>query len=386
MKNIKKHLYLLQLEEYQNDRYSAWLKKNNINNLKENKNQLKWTLRVSLTWLFSLPLTILTTTAKAVAWTNSLMEKFFNLIGSLIILLAKIKLSFYPNTTRIVITGSYGKTTFKEMLAWVISPYRVVLKTPNNINTPLGIAKIILAKLNRQTGVLIVEAGAYQPGDIKKICQLIKPQIGIITIIGLMHLERFGNFTRLKKTKLEIVPFIRKKSWLFLPPQDHHFIDLEATVSKIAQDLGINLVQVEQRLASFVWPAHRLQEKIINRQITVLDDSYNSNPLGAQKALKKLNSFPKRQKIVITPGMIELGKNQYQINFQLGKDISRIADMAVIVGNTNKKALLAGIQANKKKIKTITLANGQDWLTIIKPHLKPPTAILLENDLPDHYF
>ncbi|MDD3532329.1 MAG: Mur ligase family protein [Candidatus Shapirobacteria bacterium] len=386
MKNIKKHLYLLQLEEYQNNRYLAWLKKNNINNLKENKNQLKWTLRVSLTWLFSLPLTIFTTTTKAVAWTNSLMEKFFNLIGALVILLAKIKLGFYPNTTRIIITGSYGKTTLKEMLAWIISPYRMVLKTPNNINTPLGIAKMILTKLNRQTEVFIIEAGAYQMGDIKKICQLIKPHIGIITIIGLMHLERFDSFTRLKKTKQEIIPFIKEKNRLFLPPKDHHFIDFKTTVSKIAQDLGVSLAQIKQRLASFVWPAHRLEEKIINQQITILDDSYNSNPLGAQKALKKIKSFSKRQKIIVTPGMIEFGKKQYQINFQLGKDIGRITDIAVIIGNTNKKALLAGIRANKRKIKTITLANGQGWLTTIRPHLKPPTAILLENDLPDHYF
>ncbi|MGI6278901.1 MAG: Mur ligase family protein [Patescibacteria group bacterium] len=386
MKRIKKHLYLLQLEEYQSNRYSAWLKKNNINDLKENKNQLKWTLRASLTWFFSLPLTIFTTTAKAVAWANSLMGGVFNLISVLVILLAKIKLSFYANTTRIVITGSYGKTTFKEMLAWVISPYRVVLKTPDNINTPIGIAKIILTKLNRQTEVLIVEAGAYQAGDIKKICQLIKPQIGIITIIGLMHLERFGNFTRLKKTKQEIIPFIKEKNRLFLPPKDHHFINFKATVSKIAQNLGVSLAQIKQRLASFVWPAHRLEEKIINHQITILDDSYNSNPLGAQKALKKLKSFPKRQKIIITPGMIEFSEKQYQINFRLGRDIGCIADMAVIIGSTNKKALLDGIQANKKKIKTIILANGQDWLTVIKPHLKPPTVILLENDLPDHYF
>lgn len=386
MKNIKKHLYLLQLEEYQNRRYFAWLKKNKINKLKENKSQLKWTPRVILTWFFSLPLVIFTPTTKAIAWVNNLLEKFFNFVGNLVVLLAKIKLNFYPNTTRIVITGSYGKTTFKEMLAWVLALRYSVLSTPGNINTRVGIAKTILQKLHHHHKIIIVEAGAYQKGEIKAICRLINPQFGVITIFGFMHLARFGSFANLKATKKEIIPFIKTRQNLFYPEKDNQFINFDQTVRSVALKFGLSGQEIKQRLASFQPPMHRLAQIKIKDQLILLDDSYNANSFGAKKALKKLASFKNHQKIVVTPGMIEFGKKQFQFNYRLGQEAAKIADLLIIIGETNKKALLKGAKSRLKKTQVITLKSDENWQETIAAYLRPPTAILLENDLPDHYF
>jgi len=211
MKEIKKLIYLLQLEEYQTERYFSWLKKHPIEKLEERKNKLRWTPRVIFTLVISALLSPFIKAERAVGFTNRLLEPIFELVEEIIVFLAKLKLKFYPHLIKIIITGSYGKTTFKEMLAYVLEAQYSVLKTPQNINTRLGIAQMVIKKLKREHQVMIIEAGAYQEGEIRQICQLIRPSFGVATIIGWMHLERFKTLANIRKTKLEIVPFIKDK-------------------------------------------------------------------------------------------------------------------------------------------------------------------------------
>lgn len=387
MKKIKKLLYLLQLEEYQTDRYFSWLKKYQIENLEERKNKLRWTSRAILTLLISVLALPFLGANQAIGFANKLLNPLFQFLEEIIVSLAKIKLKFYPHLIKIVITGSYGKTTFKELLVFILEAKYSVLKMPGNINTRLGIAQIILKKLREKHKIMIVEAGAYKRGDIEKICQLIKPSFGIITVIGWMHLERFKSLTNIRKTKLELLSFIKDKEKLFFPNKDHQFINFEKTITKIGQKLNLPEEVIEKRLANFQPPEHRLTIRKANGNLIILDDTYNSNPLGFEKALTLLKAYKNYQKIVATPGMIELGGKQFCLNKKLAKQAGEIANIMLIIGETNKRALISGTkEVQKKGLKIIYLKKNENLDEKLTPYLRPPTIILLENDLPDHYF
>ncbi|MBU1088711.1 hypothetical protein KKA02_02430 [Patescibacteria group bacterium] len=384
MNKLKKHLYLLQLEEYNTKRFKKWLKNHDINKLKENKNKLKYTPNIILIILSSLPLMPFLKISKSIILANNLIQIISSPIKQIIIFLAKIKLSFFPNTIRIIITGSYGKTTFKEKLSHILTTKYSILKTPKNINTDLGIAILILSKLKKHHHFLIIEAGAYDRGDIKKICQLIKPDFAIVTVIGWMHLERFKTIKNIRTTKLEVIPFIKNRKQLFFPKKNHQFIDTNQVIKKIAQQFNIPLSTINTQIKQFTTPPHRLNINKNNSNLITIDDTYNSNPLGFKKALTKLKFFSKHQKIIVTPGMVELGSKQYQLNKKMAKLAGQTTNIFVIIGQTNKKALLAG--AKKTTVKIILVNNSENWGQKISPLLKPPTIVLLENELPDHYF
>lgn len=384
MNKIKKLLYLLQLEEYFTDRFNLWLKTNEIDLLKENKGKLKWTLRVKIVYFLSVIFSSLTKSERAVALSNNLIDPFFKVIIKIIVVAAKIELAFFPDLTKIIITGSYGKTTFKELLTFVLEEKYSVLKTPANKNTLIGIAQTILKGLKKSHQIFIIEAGAYKEGEIREICQLIKPSIGVITVIGWMHLERFGTIEKIRKTKYEIADFIKDKSKFFAPKIDHKFIDFEETVKEIGEILKVSKEIIEKRISQFSPPEHRLTTKTINKNLIILDDAYNSNPLGLEKALKEFDKYKNYQKIVISPGMIELGDKQFELNKIAAENVAKIADIFLVVGETNKKALTS-IASSRKNFKTIYLNKDESFEEKIQSYLRPPSVILLENDLPDHY-
>ncbi|RLC35455.1 hypothetical protein DRH14_00995 [Candidatus Shapirobacteria bacterium] len=382
--NLKKYLYLLQLEEYDNQRFISWIKKNDIDQLTEKKGKLKYTLKIISIFPIVILLSPFFKTTKSIIVANNFLNIFRFIIKKTTIFLAKTKLLFFPKLHKIIITGSYGKTTFKEKLTHVLSSKYLVLKTPDNLNTEIAIAKLILFHLKQKHAFLIIEAGAYQPGDIRKICQFVKPNIGIVTIIGWMHLERFKNINQIRKTKLEIIPFIKNKNNLFFPKNNHEFINTVQTINQIANKFHVNHKEVNLRLKTFPKLKHRLTIDTKNPKLIIIDDTYNSNPLGFKKALLKLKTFSKYQKILVTPGMIELGNKQYNLNKQIIKFADKIVDIFIIVGKTNQKAMIDGLCNSQHKI--LTIKSNQNWGQILSPHLKPPTAILLENQLPDHYF
>lgn len=385
MTKLKKLLYLLQLEEYQTSRYLNWLAKNDIENLVENKGKLKWTLRIKLTYYLSLLLSAFFPLEKSVAFSNNLLAKTFKQVENFIILLAKIKMSTRPDLITIVITGSYGKTSFKELLAFILEEKYQVLKTSENKNTLLAIAQTILKSLNRNHQIFIVEAGAYKKGEIREICLLVKPTFGIITVIGWMHLERFGTIDNIRQTKFELADFIKDKSKLFSPKNIHEFIDFESTINKIGQILGVDETAVKTKFSQFISPEHRLTIRSLSKNITIIDDAYNSNPIGFTKALDELKKYSKDQKIVVTPGMIELGEMQFKLNQQAAQETAKKANILAIVGQTNQKAL-SSVQNPPKSFKIIYLNKGEKIEEGLSAYLRPPTVILLENDLPDHYF
>ena len=354
---------------------------------------------------------------------------------------AKKTIKNMPNLIVIGVTGSYGKTSVKNFLGKLLSTKYNVLITPENYNTTLGVTKTIREKLRPIHQIFICEMGATKTGDIKEICDLVEPQHGIITSIGPQHLESFLNIENVIKTKFELSNSLPKDGMVFLNYDNtyikEHKIEKE-TISygaenknvdylaynictnqkgltfkmkdaekneytfetkilgqhnitniagciAIANKLGIPMNKLVAKVKSLEGVEHRLQLRESGKDL-IIDDAYNSNPNGAKSALDTLNLFS-GVKIVITPGMIELGEKQYECNNTFGKQIAEIADYIILVGEKQTKPIYEGIASknfNKENIiivedvkKAITIANNLQT--------EERKIILLENDLPDNY-
>ena len=187
---------------------------------------------------------------------------------------------------------------------------------------------------------------------------------------------------------MELADFVKDKKNFFYPKENHKFINFEEAITEIGKSLGMAEGEIDKRLRNFVPPKNRLREKKIRENLAIIEDDYNSNPLGFEKALTVLAGYKKWQRIVVTAGMIELGEKQFELNCKLGEEAAKVADMVVVVGETNKDALLAGankVKGGKRQI--VWWPKDKNTDPEISSLFRPPTVILKENDfLPDNYF
>ncbi|HYN35542.1 MAG TPA: cyanophycin synthetase, partial [Actinomycetota bacterium] len=118
--------------------------------------------------------------------------------------------------------------------------------------------------------------------------------------------------------------------------------------------------------------------------VTVIDDAFNSNPEGAAAALEVLDAMPGNQKVVVTPGMIELGPLQHEANEKFGRHAADVADKLIVVAKTNRAAIQSGASSNggAEVVTVDSLAEAQRHL---EGALRPGDVVLFENDLPDQY-
>ncbi|MEK7198214.1 MAG: Mur ligase family protein [Patescibacteria group bacterium] len=395
-------IYLLQLEEYDLKRFSDWLKNNPDRIVLEKKKQIDWTVKAKLIFVLANIFNIFINCKLAIKTSVKILSPIDKILKKILIFSASRKINKMPNLTVIGITGSYGKTTTKDALTHILNPKYKTLKTEGNYNTLLGVAKTILKNLKPKHGIFIVEMAAYKPEDVKSIAKITKPQIGIITAIGPMHLERFGNMETILKTKLELIESLPSNGIGFLPKELEQKIKNFNIKSKIEffsskEELLVKIGKIfemtENEVLGYLKNApptpHRQEIIKTSANITIIDDTYNSNPIGFLSALELLKNIPAQRKILVTPGMIELGERQFELNKEAARNAAKIADYIIIVGETNKYALLEGLRKKpgfdfenkvfwvkdldtaKSKISELAVANS---------------IILLENDLPDHYF
>jgi UDP-N-acetylmuramoyl-tripeptide--D-alanyl-D-alanine ligase len=380
-------LYLTQLEEFNLTRIQNWLTANPHKNIPQIKKKLVRTLKIKLLTFLLKSLSLFTSPSSALFLALKIIRPLDVIFKKIFVFLAKLKLIlFHSHLTTIVITGSWGKTTLKENLFNLFQSYFTTQATIANQNTLLGISRKIIT-LPANTQIFIVEAGAYQPGDIQAICRLVKPQHGIITAIGPMHLERFGTLKNILQTKLELANCLPSAGHLWLPQNIktsktqnvHHFNDINNAYPEILHLFNLPLPENFQPLV-----ANHRQQITQTGSITIIDDSYNSNPVGFEIALNKLKKIKSKNKILVTPGMIELGHLQFSENHRLAKLASIICQQAIIVGQTNRQALSSGFRKSNTKVHHATsLLAAQEILSQITT---PRSVILFENDLPDHYF
>ena len=357
-------------------------------------------------------------------------------IKQIYILRAKAKLK-KKKIIKIGITGSYGKTSTKNILTHILEKQYKVCVTPLNYNTEMGITKTILDKLDDHD-IFIAEMGARKKYDIKKVADIVRPDIAIITTIGKAHLESFKTISEIEKTKFELCESLQTEGkaifngdsksttklykkfkgnkFLTNIPQSFAYAqnikcsnkgsDFDLVIdgkvlkvhTRLLGEININnivtasacayILQVPQQDiidAILTLPAteHRLQ--IIRENPVVIDDSYNSNEIGFKQALEVLTKF-KGKKIVVTPGIVELGKEQSTINFKLGSQIADVADFIIIMNEVNKNDLYCGAISHNFNRKNIFFANTRKkQQEILQLLVNENSIVLFENDLPDNY-
>ena len=296
MMPLKNLLYLLQLEEYDLERFDGWLKNNPGRIVLEKKKRIDWTFKTRVLFILANFLNIFTfwkrpnSALRAAVYIFSLIDL---LSKKFLVYLTHLKRNKMSGLTVIGITGSYGKTTMKDAIAHILAHKYETLKTEGNYNTILGVAKTILKNLKPKHKIFVCEMAAYQSGDIKAISEIAQPKIGIVTAIGPMHLERFGSTENILKTKLELIESLPKDGIGFLPKElesqikNYHFAakieffsSKEELFIKIGGFFGMSKEETLGYLKTAPQTPHRQEIIKASGNITIIDDTYNSNPAG----------------------------------------------------------------------------------------------------------
>lgn len=355
---------------------------------------------------------------------------------------AKKILKDMPNLIVIGITGSYGKTSVKNFLYKTLSAKYNVLITPKNYNTTMGVVKTIRENLKPTHQIFLCEMGATKLGDIKEICDIVKPKYGIITSIGPQHLESFKSIDNVIKTKFELADSVKQNGGVIFLNYDNSYIqnkkidgevitygvqnenlnynvyDLESSskglifkvknnenkeiefktklIGKhnivnlisaigVADYLGVPMEKQVSKIREIPSVDHRLQLST-HGNLTIIDDSYNSNPVSSKSAIDTLGEF-EGTKIIVTPGLIELGEFEEKYNFELGEYMTNICDYIFLVGKEHSKPILKGINSkNFNKEKIFIVNSPQEAMKQIgQLGINDKITVLLENDLPDNY-
>ena len=352
-------------------------------------------------------------------------------------------LSGMPDIKVIGVTGSYGKTSVKFYLRELLSSKYEVLATPESYNTPMGVVRTINERLRPTHQIFICEMGARNVGDIKELCDLVHPDYGIVTSIGPQHLESFKSIENIQGTKFELPDAVHQKTgddsriilnydneyissynkyadavtyttdgngaynaygittsrsgteFTVTAPDgssqkfmmrligSHNVINVVGAIA-MSHELGISLKELVIPVRRLAPVEHRLN-LIEQGALTIIDDAYNSNPAGAKAALDTLSMFTDDMKIVITPGMVELGAEQEKLNTVFGEQIAAVADHAIIVDNANTDALKKGMKnRNYPQDRLYIAPSFNDAMAYV--HKIPGEThkiVLLENDLTD---
>ncbi len=354
---------------------------------------------------------------------------------------AKRILASCPDLKIIGITGSYGKTSVKYYLHTLLQAKYNVLMTPESYNTPMGVVKTIRGSLKATDEFFICEMGARWVGDIKELCDIVHPQHGVITSIGPQHLESFGSLENVKKTKFELADSLPDGGYLFLNGDDenikahgtnrpcirytvegdgdynatdisvsskgtsftvtapngesesfstkiigrHNVLNIVGAIA-VAHTFGVPMKSLKGQVRKLEGVPHRL-ELITRGDVTLIDDAYNSNPSGSKAALDALSLFD-GYKIAVTPGMVELGEKQEELNREFGRQMAKVCDYVVLVGKKQAVPMLAGLREmayDESKIfvaDTVQEAFAHVYALNSKGQNK---VVLIENDLPDNY-
>lgn len=475
---FKKYIRLLQLENYHLRRYAhiLWQQKG-----KQVSSPIYWTLKLiivaitaalgmillqlvgfyllfllakvvglvffSIATLFWLAITILSWALLLLA-ASALLSPLDALIKFRIIRKARKKIQNRKDLVIVAITGSYGKTTMKEVVSQFVAEKYQILKTPENINTPLGVARLILEKLTTDVELLIVEMGAFYKHDIRNLCRLTPPDISILTGINESHLERFGTLANTIQTKFEIVTFTRDNALIVLNHDDENILgnykkfilgkkvalygknknknisyeiqniefskdrmgmtfDLKgknsyrfqlnllgeympATVMgavTVAEQLQIPVAAVQSAARLLKPLPHRLQPIKTDQDMIIIDDSYNGNPQGVKEAVKTLARFKERRKICISPGLVEMGTKTAEIHRAIGRDLAKVADMVLLVRNSVTKYIAEGLEEGKFPQNNLLWFNQREQAhQAIKGIIRRGDVLLFQNDWPENYY
>ncbi|MEA2366518.1 MAG: UDP-N-acetylmuramoyl-tripeptide--D-alanyl-D-alanine ligase [Thermoleophilaceae bacterium] len=345
------------------------------------------------------------------------------------------------------ITGSFGKTTTKACVAAVAELRGPAYATPASFNSFLGVVRAINEGLSTKHRAFIVEMGAYRRGDVAELCELVHPKIGVLTAIGPAHLERFGSLDEIESAKGELAEALPADGVFVTSADDErcvrvaertqarvvlfsatgapnaelsaHDITMAEGTTRFTLRLGstgeevavrskllgrhnvanllaaaavgvsmdLPLDAIARALARVTPPAHRLAP-ILNPQagIVVIDDAYNSNPVGAAAALEVLASHQAERRLLVTPGMVELGEREAEENERFGTQAAAVCDLVVLVGEERSRPILDGLNAASFPAAQVhVVANSSEAQALLAKTTRRGDVVLFENDLPDLY-
>ena len=339
------------------------------------------------------------------------------------------------------ITGSYGKTSVKFFLRKLLSAKFNVLMTPESYNTTMGVVKTVRTSLRPTHEIFLCEMGARNVGDIKEICDIVHPGFGVLTSIGPQHLESFKSIDNVIKTKFELRDALPADGTVFLNwdneyirSQDparpavkygtlredadyfardirvsaegssftitrdgvdyrfttrligaHNVLNITGAIAA-ANTLGVPMADLIPQVRQLESVPHRLQ-LIRGGSSLIIDDAYNSNPSGAKAALDTLAQFD-GVKILVTPGMVELGAKQEELNRAFGRQAAAVCDYAVLVGERQAVPIKAGLLDEGYPENRIFVEHDLTAALKTVENIRAgdkQKVVLLENDLPDNY-
>lgn len=343
---------------------------------------------------------------------------------------------------KIGITGSWGKTSVKFILGTILEEKYHTLVTPASFNTPMGVTKVIRMKLEPGHRVFVAEMGARHVGDIKELCRLVHPEYGILTSVGPQHLDTFKTLERIIKTKYELMDALPENGVCFFT-DDHqicrelylktqkekHITGLDSSFDDVWAEnityssegsafdlctkdtavrcttqllgelnirnillcasvcfrLGMTEEQIARGIGKIKPIEHRLQLIRNPGGMSVIDDAFNSNILGAKQAFQVLRSFSGKR-IVVTPGMVELGEKEYEMNREFGEAMAECCDTAILVGKKRSEAIKEGLSVKSFPADSVYVVSSLEEATnVLQQIVRPGDTVLFENDLPDNY-
>lgn len=339
----------------------------------------------------------------------------------------------------VAITGSYGKTTTKQYLASLLSGVTSTVASPASFNNRAGLSRAVSERLEPGTEVFVAEMGTYGPGEIAELCRYFPPDVSVITAIGPVHLERMRTIEQIVTAKSEILregaPAVlnvdhpelaaladrwtgsrvirvatagpdgapQRADVVVRPIAGGFEITADGTVHRAehpAPDtldagnlacavgailaLGLDLPAALRNVGRIERPANRRTSATVAGGYTVLDDTFNSNPAGARRAVADLTRLGGAgRKVLVTPGMVELGPRQGRENEDWIADSGAHVDELIVVGHTNRSALRRGAKSAGLVVRYV--ARRADATVVLRSELRPGDAVLYENDLPVHY-
>ena len=361
---------------------------------------------------------------------------------------ARKKLESLPHLQVVAITGSYGKTSTKFAIDAMLKERLSVCTTPGSFNTPMGICKVINNRLESKHKVLILEMGARYKGNINELCNIAQPDISVITNVGISHLETFGSKEVIAREKGTLARRLKPGGTLILNQNDElvkqmgsdrsdikkvfvgeggsiwasdqtagpdgtsfilnwkeageepvqtvriqtkligeHNIQNLLIAAAVAREFGIRPETIAVAASKMEPVEHRLELKRKNG-LVIIDDAFNSNPVGARNAVEILDSFPGGKKFIITPGMIELGELEQEKNREFGVQIGQ-SDIhtVLLVGKERTEPILKGIRSTEKgENKDVRIVSSLfEANDILYGESEKGDVVLYENDLPDTY-
>lgn len=349
--------------------------------------------------------------------------------------LAQRKIRNFPNLMAIGITGSYGKSSTKEILAEILSRKFKVLKTEKNVNSEIGVAQTVLKKLESDHQIFVVEMGAYKKGEIRTICDIVKPKIGILSAISNQHLALFGSNENTAAAKFELIESLPKDGLALINSDNEkcreliprimikkatYAINNEATIRAknvtvdenkiefevnlkgknfsfsanllgkhnvsnilpaiyVAEYLGMEIKEIQKAVSQLTQLPKTMRKSAGKNGIILIDDSYNANPDGVIAGLAYLKVY-KRKKAIIMPSLRELGKAAADAHEKIGEKIGEVCDMAIFLEDDFKENLQKGfVKAENSKCRIYYENDQKKILEIVSEELGDDAVILFES-------